>query len=287
MKGIILAGGTGSRLYPSTLAISKQLIPIYDKPMIYYPLSVLMLAKIQEILIITTDNDLPLFKRLLGNGEQFGINLSYEIQEKPSGIAEAFIIGADFIADDNVALILGDNVFWGHGLSPKLANAVKRAHQATVFAYQVNDPSRFGVVEFDNDNKAKSIVEKPTEALSDYAVTGLYFYPNCVINIAKELSPSSRGELEITPINQAFLEKDNLCVEVLGRGFTWLDTGTHDSLLQASQFVATVEKMQGFKVACLEEIAWRNGWLTPSEILDKNQNLTEDYKHYLQQLFLN
>ncbi|WP_462179565.1 glucose-1-phosphate thymidylyltransferase RfbA [Pseudoalteromonas gelatinilytica] len=287
MKGIILAGGTGSRLFPSTLAVSKQLIPIYDKPMIYYPLSVLMLAKIRDILIITTANDLPLFQRLLGNGNQYGISIQYEIQKQPTGVAEAFIIGADFIGDDNVALILGDNVFWGQGLSPKLARALENKQQATVFAYQVNDPSRFGVVEFDQDYKAISIIEKPKNALSNYAVTGLYFYPNSVVDIAKNVTPSSRGELEITSINQAFLEKDQLKVEILGRGFTWLDTGTHDSLLQASQFVATVEKMQGFKVACLEEIAWRNNWLTPDEVLEKAYHLPDDYIHYLTELFKN
>ncbi|NHH91317.1 glucose-1-phosphate thymidylyltransferase RfbA [Pseudoalteromonas sp. MB47] len=287
MKGIILAGGTGSRLFPSTLAVSKQLIPIYDKPMIYYPLSVLMLAKIRDILIITTANDLPLFQRLLGNGNQYGISIQYEIQKQPTGVAEAFIIGADFIGDDNVALILGDNVFWGQGLSPKLARALENKQQATVFAYQVNDPSRFGVVEFDQDYKAISIIEKPKNALSNYAVTGLYFYPNSVVDIAKNVTPSPRGELEITSINQAFLEKDQLKVEILGRGFTWLDTGTHDSLLQASQFVATVEKMQGFKVACLEEIAWRNNWLTPDEVLEKAHHLPDDYIHYLTELFKN
>lgn len=285
MKGIVLAGGTGSRLFPSTLAVSKQLIPVYDKPMIYYPLSVLMLAKIRDILIITTTNDLPLFKRLLGDGSQYGISIQYEVQNQPAGVAEAFIIGAHFIGHDDVALILGDNIFWGQGLSPKLERAIENKQQATVFAYQVNDPSRFGVVEFDKCYKAISIIEKPKNALSNYAVTGLYFYPNSVVEIAKSVTPSSRGELEITSINQAFLEKDQLAVEILGRGFTWLDTGTHDSLLQASQFVATVEKMQGFKVACLEEIAWRNNWLKPDEILEKSHYLPDNYKHYLTELF--
>lgn len=266
MKGIILAGGSGTRLYPLTKSVSKHLLPVYDKPLIYYPLSVLMLAEIRDILIICTSHDIQNYMNLLGDGSDFGIRLQYKIQPKPEGIAQAFVIGEEFIGNDNVCLILGDNIFWGQGFTSKLKQVVSRTMGATVFGYQVKDPCRFGVVEFDNQQRVKSIEEKPEHPQSHFAVTGLYFYDNNVIQIAHDVKPSQRGELEITSINQAYLDLGMLNVELLGRGFAWLDTGTHDSLLEAASFVETIEKRQGFKVACLEEIAWRNSWLTDEEI---------------------
>lgn len=281
-KGIILAGGSGSRLHPITLGTSKQLLPIYDKPMIFYPLSVLMLAGIKDILIITTPEDLPNFERMLGDGGQFGIQICYKVQQSPDGLAEAFLIGEEFIGDDNVALVLGDNIFYGQHFSVKLLAAAKVVKGASLFGYRVSDPERFGVVEFDENGKALKIVEKPKQPKSNYAVTGLYFYDNDVIEIAKSIKPSHRGELEITDVNVAYLERGDLNVELLGRGFAWLDTGTHDSLLEASHFVQTVEHRQGFKVACLEEIAFMQGWLTKDELLVQADKLKKTgYGQYL------
>jgi glucose-1-phosphate thymidylyltransferase len=285
MKGIVLAGGSGTRLYPVTKGISKQLLPVYDKPMIYYPLSVLMLAGIKEILIITTPGDLESFERLLGTGEQYGINLQYAVQPSPDGLAQAFIIGEDFIGNDSVCLVLGDNIFWGQGFSPILKKVAQSNSGATVFGYQVKDPERFGVVEFNSEHQAISIEEKPLNPKSNFAVTGLYFYDNTVIEIAKNVKPSSRGELEITAVNQAYLEQKKLNVELLGRGFAWLDTGTYDSLLEAGNFVETIEKRQGFKIACLEEIAWRSGWLTNEQVRETAKSLAKNsYGQYLMSL---
>jgi glucose-1-phosphate thymidylyltransferase len=285
MKGIVLAGGSGTRLYPVTRGISKHLLPIYDKPMIYYPLSVLMLAGIRDVLIITTPTDLEGYVRLLGNGNQFGISLDYAIQPSPDGLAQAFIIGEDFIGYDHVCLILGDNIFYGPNFTPRLKKALNRKIGATVFGYQVKNPEHFGVVEFDKEMRAISIEEKPTQPRSNYAVTGLYFYDNEVVEIAKEVKPSDRGELEITSVNQAYMESGNLNVELLGRGFAWLDTGTHDSLLDAAQFVETIEKRQGYKIACLEEIAWRNGWLTAEQMCELAQPMAKNgYGRYLLEL---
>ncbi|EGR0524523.1 glucose-1-phosphate thymidylyltransferase RfbA [Vibrio cholerae] len=282
MKGIILAGGSGTRLYPITMGVSKQLLPVYDKPMIYYPLSVLMLAGIKEILIITTKEDIDSFKRLLGNGESFGISLSFMIQENPDGLAQAFILGEEFIGIDSVCLILGDNIFYGPQLTPKLLAAKKNESGATIFGYHVNDPSRFGVVAFDENKKAISIEEKPIKPKSNYAVTGLYFYDNDVVSIAKNIKPSERGELEITDINKEYLNQGKLNVEILGRGYAWLDTGTHSSLLEASQFVHTVESRQGFKIACLEEIAHKNKWINlQSANLNKDMLKKTEYGQYL------
>ncbi len=288
MKGIILAGGSGTRLYPITRGISKQLLPVYDKPMIYYPLSVLMLAGIRDILIIVTPEDQAGFKRALGNGEQFGVNLSYEIQPTPDGLAQAFIIGEEFIGNDSVCLVLGDNIFYGQGFVPKLREAVEQVGKqggATVFGYQVKDPERFGVVEFDSAQKAVSIEEKPAEPKSHFAVTGLYFYDNKVVDIAKAVQPSNRGELEITDVNRAYLEKGELNVNLLGRGFAWLDTGTHESLLEAAQFVETIEKRQGYKIACLEEIGYNQGWLSKQKVEQQAQELRKSsYGEYLSAL---
>ena len=285
MKGIILAGGSGTRLYPITRALSKQLIPIYDKPMIYYPMSVLMLAGIQDIMIISTPTDTPRFKELFGNGNDLGVNIEYAVQEQPNGLAEAFVIGADFIGDDSVCLILGDNIYYGGGLSEMLQRAAQKEAGATVFGYHVNDPERFGVVDFDENMHAKSIVEKPEHPASNYSVTGLYFYDNQVVDIAKNIKPSPRGELEITDINKAYLEKGQLDVELMGRGFAWLDTGTHDSLQEASSFIATVQKRQNLKVACLEEIAYRMNYIDKAKVIELAQPLKKnDYGQYLLRL---
>ena len=282
MKGIILAGGSGTRLYPITKGVSKQLLPIYDKPMVYYPLSVLMLAGIQDVLIITTSEDQEGFIRMLGDGSEFGIKITYKIQPSPDGLAQAFIIGEDFIGNDSVCLVLGDNIFWGQGFTPILKNAVSRRKGATVFGYQVNDPERFGVVEFDSSKKAISIEEKPKNPKSNFAVTGLYFYDNDVVEMAKQVKPSHRGELEITTLNQMYMDRGDLHVELLGRGFAWLDTGTHESLLEAAMFVETIEKRQGYKIACLEEIAWRNGWLSNEQVESTAKALSKNgYGTYL------
>ena len=282
VKGIVLAGGSGTRLYPLTLGTSKQMLPIYDKPMIYYPISVLMLSGIREILIISTPEDLPNFQRLLGSGEQFGVSFSYAEQPSPDGLAQAIIIGEHFIGDRSVCLVLGDNIFFGYGLTTLLKNAMKKKNGATVFGYQVSNPERFGVVEFDNSGKAVSIEEKPTQPKSNYAVTGLYFYDNDVVKIAKSLKPSYRNEFEITDINLTYLKRGDLTVSVMGRGFTWLDAGTHDSLLEAGEFVRTIEARQGLKIACLEEIAYKNRWISKEKLIETSKRLKNTcYGEYL------
>lgn len=281
-KGIVLAGGSGSRLYPITAAVSKQLLPIYDKPMIYYPLSVLMLARIRDVLVITTPHERLLFERLLGDGSAFGIHLHYAVQPEPRGLAQAFLIGREFIADDPVALVLGDNIFYGDGLSTILAKATSRTHGATIFAYPVRNPECFGVVEFDESGRAVSLEEKPRQPRSCHAVPGLYFYDNSVVDLASAVEPSPRGELEITDVNRAYLARGTLHVEQLGRGFAWLDTGTPQSLLQASSFIGTVEERQGLKIACLEEIAMRAGWLDPATVKRRGASMASQYGHYLE-----
>ena len=282
MKGIVLAGGSGSRLYPVTKGVSKHLLPVYDKPMIYYPISVLMLAEIRDILIITTAQDIDAYRRLLGGGENFGVRFSYAVQDSPNGLAEAFIIGESFIGSDNVALILGDNIFYGQGFTPMLKAAVKRQHGATIFGYKVKDPERFGVVEFDENMRVLSLDEKPATPRSNYAVTGLYFYDNDVVDIAKQVKPSARGELEITSINNTYLKRGDLSVELLGRGFAWLDTGTHDSLLEAGSFVQTLEHRQGLKLACLEEIAFTQKWIDVDDLQRLGRELSKiSYGEYL------
>lgn len=285
MKGIILAGGSGTRLYPITRGISKQLIPVYDKPMIYYPLSTLMLAGIKDILVISTPEYLGLFEELLGDGSDFGINLSYKVQEQPNGLAEAFILGKEFIGGDSVCLILGDNIYYGSGLTSLLKEAVAKPNGATVFGYHVHDPQRFGVVEFDKDMHALSIEEKPAKPKSNYAVTGLYFYDNNVVEIAQNLKPSERGELEITDVNKEYLKRGQLDVKLMGRGYAWLDTGTHESLLEASSFIATIQKRQNLKVSCLEEIAYKNGWISREKLAQLAQPMKKnDYGQYLLRL---
>ena len=282
VKGIILAGGSGTRLYPITRGVSKQLLPVYDKPMIYYPLSVLMLAGIKDILIISTPEDIAGYERLLRNGSDFGINLNYALQPSPDGLAQAFTIGSGFIGDDRVCLVLGDNIFYGHGFSPRLREAASKEKGATIFGYQVKDPSRFGVIEFDKYKRVISVEEKPAKPKSSYAATGLYFFDNDVVEIAENINPSPRGELEITSVIQAYLERGDLHMVQLGRGFAWLDTGTHESLLEASQFVETIEKRQGYKIACLEEIAWRNGWMSRQDIENAGKSLEKNsYGQYL------
>ena len=282
MKGIVLAGGSGSRLHPTTQIISKQLLPIYDKPMIYYSLSVLMLSGIQDILLISTPQDINKYEALFGDGSKLGINISYKVQPSPDGLAQAFILGEDFIGDDNVALILGDNIFFGSAFSPLLKNAVNRKSGATVFGYHVKDPRSFGVVEFDTNHKAISLEEKPSHPKSNFAVTGLYFYDNDVVEIAKNIKPSARGELEITCVNNEYLKRDKLNVEVLGRGFAWLDTGTYDNLVEASNFIKTIEQRQGFKIACLEEIAYLNGWIDAEMVFKTANKLKKtEYGQYL------
>lgn len=285
MKGIILAGGSGTRLYPITKGISKQLIPVYDKPMIYYPLSTLMLAGITDILVISTPEYTPLFEQLLGDGSDIGVSLTYKVQEKPNGLAEAFILGADFIGDDSVCLILGDNIYYGSGLSKLVQEAAEKTDGATVFGYHVNDPERFGVVEFDSNMKALSIEEKPEDPKSNYAVTGLYFYDNTVVEKAKNLKPSDRGELEITDINKLYLDEGKLDVKLMGRGYAWLDTGTHDSMMEAASFIATIQKRQNLKVACLEEIAYRMGYISKGKLVELAQPMKKnDYGQYLLRL---